>query len=292
MAKLSAREAWAKATGKPKELYSSSSEGQADKAYSSAKDTYLQGISDMKSRYEDLYNTLNQQETSAQAQNEALSGTEKTQQKDLLARRGIEVNTSNPMFNTEANKLMAAQNVRSEATAANFAGQRINASMAEGNYISTANAAIANLAVDKVKTIADITYKNNYLDFMKDKDAKDRALEYYKLAKSEASASGGSKDYNNTISQLVASAYSGSLGTQGGIRESIINTLSAKFPNMASQGKIADDVYKFLPDNWENSISNVKTTSQPASAIKQIMDEYGVDESTATKMWQSANAAG
>ena len=98
-------------TNVPKEAASLSS------SYGDAANAYLSMLPALQVKYQNLYNELEAEKQNALANNAALSGTEQTQQKSDLAKRGIEVSGDNSYFTTEQNKLLANETARDQTTA-------------------------------------------------------------------------------------------------------------------------------------------------------------------------------
>jgi hypothetical protein len=285
-----------------------------EQAYTTAKDTYLGTLTALKPRYEELYKQLEAEKTLAAEKETTLSAEEQTTQKSNIAKRGIATDTSNQFYTTEKGKLATQQNMRSQETALGFSGKRLDISGAESADTRDITTAIANLDLGKATTIAgmitaaktqaanmnqnekskeyqsgrdalaDAQWEKTFA-YTKSKDAADKALELYKLAKSESSS--GDKAYNSALSSLVAEAYS----TTGkddystpGIRENIARQLKAAFPKLESN--IDKDIAKFFPNGWESQATGTGKNAN-ASEVKKVMDSLGVDEATATKLIQS-----
>jgi len=245
-------------------------------AYDTAKDTYLGTLTALKPRYEELYKQLEAEKTLAADKETALSGQESTQQKVNLAKRGVSTDTGNQFFTTEAGKLANEQNIRSRETALGFAGKRLDIAGAESDDTRDINTAIANLDLGKATSISNMITAakttaaglnsnesdralqdaqwNKTFQYTQSKDAADRSLQLYKLAKSEST----SKDnaYNSALSTLVATAYSNDEPASY-TREKIAKQLEAAFPALKSQ--INNDIGKFFPDGWENQAGSGKS---------------------------------
>ena len=285
-----------------------------ESAYAGAKETYLGMLTALKPRYEELYKQLEAEKTLAAEKETALSAEEQTTQKANIAKRGISTDTSNQFYTTEKGKLATQQNMRSKETALGFAGKRLDISGAESADTRDITTAIANLDLGKATTIssmitaaktqaasmnqaekgkeyqskrdaiADAQWEKIFA-YTQSKDAADKAMELYKLAKSESSS--GDKAYNSALSLLVAEAYS----TTGkddystpGIRENIARQLKAAFPKLESN--IDKDIAKFFPNGWESQATGTGKNAN-ASEVKKVMDSLGVDEETAKKLIQS-----
>jgi len=249
-----------------------------EQAYGAAKETYLGTLTALKPRYEALYNQLEAEKTLAAEKETALSAEEKTQQKVNLAKRGVSVDTDNPFYTTEAGKLTKEQTTRSKETALQFAGKRLDISGAESADTRDITTAIANLDLGKANTIQGLvsTAKTAAANlnsaaaeramqqsqwertfaYTQSKDAADRALEMYKLAKNETKTNDSA--YNTTLSTLVASAYNPKDGKIAPYtRENIAKQLEAAFPKMG--GQIKTDIEKFFPNGWESGAATVST---------------------------------
>ena len=260
-----------------------------EQAYGAAKETYLGTLTALKPRYEALYNQLEEEKTLAQEKETALAGEEKTQQKVNLAKRGISTDTDNPFYTTEAGKLTKEQTTRSKETALQFAGKRLDISGAESADTRDITTAIANLDLGKANTIqglistaktaaanlnsaaaeraAQQSQWERTFAYTQSKDAADRALEMYKLAKSEAKS--GNDAYNTTLSTLVASAYNPKDGKIAPYtRENIAKQLEAAFPKMGSQ--IKTDIEKFFPNGWEQSAGTTVDNKAQETATKAL----------------------
>jgi len=286
-------------------------------AYDSAKKTYLDMLPALKPRYEELYAQLEAEKGLAAEKNAQLSGEEISSNKKALAARGIEVTGANQGYVSEENKLKSLQATRDQETNLSFNRERLNVVGAEAADTRDINSAIAGLELDRAKTINDIITNDKNFQYgvfrdsvaddqwkrsmnynvIKDKKAEqqwkmtfqqtqdnaaaDRALEYYKLAKSNVDSK--NTKYNDTMASIVSSAYSGTLGKQEGLRENLRDQLVAQFPEMES--KINNDVYKkFFPDGFESRIPETKSSRSPE--VQKVMDGLGVDEATATKLVQ------
>lgn len=250
-----------------------------EQAYSSARSAYSDQLTALKPRYEELYKQLEAEKQLAAEKEAAQFAEEGTQQKVNLAKRGISVNTDNPFYTSEQEKLQKQQNIQSRETALGYAGRRLDISSAQSADERDINNAIANLDLNQANTIENLissakqftanlnqtekanAYKANQdalanaqwertFAYTQSKDAADRSLELYKLAKSEAN----SKDnaYNSALSTLVATAYS-SDNPAPYTREKIAKQLKAAFPNLSS--KVDQDINKFFPTGWESQAS-------------------------------------
>lgn len=257
-----------------------------EQAYGAAKETYLGTLTALKPRYEALYNQLEAEKALAQEKETALAGEEKTQQKVNLAKRGISTDTDNPFYTTEAGKLTKEQATRAKETALQFAGKRLDISGAESADTRDITTAIANLDLGKANTIqglistaktaaanlnsaaaeraAQQSQWERTFAYTQSKDAADRALEMYKLARSESKS--GNDAYNTTLSTLVTSAYNPKDGKIAPYtRENIAKQLEAAFPKMGSQ--IKSDIEKFFPNGWEqNAGTNVDNKAQETAS--------------------------
>ena len=302
--KLSKRESWSQQTGNPKENYVrdiNKSTGsfnapnasqqfvdtsRIDKAYGQAKDTYLQELKALTPRYESLYNQLEEEKKLALEKEGVLSAEEQAQQKRNIAKRGIAVDTSNQFYTDEKGKLAKQQLLRSKETALDFAGRRGEIATAESADKRDFTTAIANLDLNKANTIESMIDSAKKMSasqrqqdienamwqktfsYNKSKDEADRALQLYKLAKSEASRGRSSDDkYNTALSSLVATAYS-TPNPAPYTRETIQKTLEAKFPDSAS--KVKSDINKFFPDGWEGQTPKQTTND---TAERELLDD-------------------
>ena len=248
-------------------------------SFDKARSVYTDQLTALKPRYEELYKQLQESEAITAEKEQQQFGQEQTQQKVNLAKRGVATDTSNQFYTTEAGKLEKQQGLQSRERALEFAGKRLDVSQAQSADERDLNTAIANVDLGKATTIesmissakqfvaglnqtekgreyqskrdavADAQWERTFA-FTKSKDAADRSLELYKLAKSEAT----SKDnaYNSALSTLVATAYS-SDNPAPYTRERIAKQLKAAFPNLSS--KVDQDINKFFPTGWESQAS-------------------------------------
>ena len=260
-----------------------------EKAYGAAKETYLGSLTALKPRYEALYAQLEAEKGLAVEKETALSETEQTQQKVNIAKRGISTDTDNPFFTTEAGKLSKEQNTRLRETVLQFAGKRLDISGAESADTRDITTAIANLDLGKATTIGGMiaTAKQSAaslnsaaaeraiqqsqwertFEYTKSKDAADRALEMYKLAKSETKS--GNDAYNTALSTLVASAYNPKDGKIAPYtRENIAKQLEAEFPKLS--GQIKGDIEKFFPNGWEQGAGTIVDNKAQDTASKAL----------------------
>lgn len=242
-------------------------------AYDSAKSVFTDQLTALKPRYEELYKQLQaSQDLTAQKEVQQF-GQESTQQKVDLAKRGVSTDTSNSFYNTEAGKLQTQQNIQSKETALDYAGKRLDVSGAESADTRDITTSIANLDLTKANTITNLITDakktaatlnagesekalqsaqwNKTFAYTQSKDAADKALEMYKLAKSETTSKNNA--YNSALSTLVSSAYNGN-NPAPYLREKIQKSMEAAFPAMA--GQVKNDIAKFFPDGWENQAGN------------------------------------
>jgi hypothetical protein len=262
----------------------SSMSGSIDKAYSEAKKQYTSMLPALSSRYSDLYTQLENERTVAQQQNTSLAGTEQTQLKSVLAKRGLDVNSSNPYYAGESSKLTGSQNLRSQATDVQYAGVKANTALDETKSILSVKSAIADTIIGESKDLTAASQWQKAFDYTKSKDAADRALEIYKASKSTSSSTNNS--YKSALASAVSTALTGGYGSQNGIRENIAAILSSKFGGTVSEQTIMDDINKQLPNGWESRIMKTDKNSS-APEVQKVMDALGVDEATATKMIQN-----
>lgn len=259
-----------------------------EKAYGAAKETYLGSLTALKPRYEALYAQLEAEKGLAAEKETALSATEQTQQKVNIAKRGISTDTDNPFFTTEAGKLSKEQNTRSRETALQFAGKRLDISGAESADTRDITTAIANLDLGKATTIGGMiaTAKQaagslnsaaaeraiqqaqweKTFAYNKSKDEADRALDMYKLAKSEMTSK------NDAYNTAFASLYADAVNPKDGIipdytRERIQNQLEIAFPNLKDQ--ITKDIAEKFPNGWENQTS-AASRAKPKQTEAQV----------------------
>lgn len=238
-------------------------------AYDAAKGVFTDQLTALKPRYEELYKQLQASQDLAAEKETQLSGQESTQQKTDLAKRGISTDTGNTFYNTEADKLQQQQNLRSKETALDYAGKRLDVAGAESADTRDLSTSIANLDLTKATSIASMITDakktaaslnssesekalqsaqwNKTFAYTQSKDAADKALELYKLSKSETSSKNNA--YNSALSTLVSTAYS-SDNPAPYTREKIAKQMEAAFPSMA--GQIKNDMSKFFPDGWES----------------------------------------
>ena len=248
-------------------------------SFDKARGVYVDQLSALKPRYEELYKQLQESEAITAEKEQQQFGEEKTQQKVNLAKRGVATDTGNQFYTTEAGKLDKQQNLQSRERALEYSGRRLDVSQAQSADERDLNTAIANVDLGKATTIesmissakqfvaglnqtekgreyqskrdavADAQWERTFA-FTQSKDAADRALDLYKLAKSESS----SKDnaYNSALSTLVATAYS-SDNPAPYTRERIAKQLKAAFPTLSSN--IDQDINKFFPTGWESQAS-------------------------------------
>lgn len=286
-------------------------------AYDSAKKTYLDMLPALKPRYEELYAQLEAEKGLAAEKEAQLSAEEIATNKKMMATRGVEVTSANQGYMAEEGKLKNLQNMRSRETELGYASKRLDISGAESADMRDINSAVAGLELDRAKTINDIITNDktfqygifrdsvaddqwkrsmNYnvikdkkaeqqwkmtFQYTKDKDAADRSLEYYKLAKSNVDSK--NTKYNDAMASVVSSVYSGTLGKQEGLRENLRDQLIAQFPDM--EAKINEDIYKkFFPAGFESRVPETKSSRSPE--VQKLMDGLGVDEATATKLLQ------
>ena len=242
-------------------------------AYDSAKGVFVEQLTALKPRYEELYKQLQASEQLAVEKEAALSAEEQTLQKANLAKRGVATDTSNQFYTTEKGKLVGQQDMRSRETALGFAGSRLDISGAESADTREISTAVANLDLSKATTIASMITDakktaaslnsaesekalqsaqwEKTFAYTKSKDAADKALEMYKLAKSETSSKNNA--YNSALSTLVATAY-GQNNPAAYTREKIAKQLEAAFPTL--KGQVQNDISKFFPDGWESQAGN------------------------------------
>lgn len=238
-------------------------------AYDAAKGVFTDQLTALKPRYEELYKQLQASQDLAAEKEAQLSGQESTQQKTDLAKRGISTDTGNTFYNTEADKLQQQQNLRSKETALDYAGKRLDVAGAESADTRDLSTSIANLDLTKATSIASMITDakktaatlnasesekalqsaqwNKTFEYTKSKDAADKALELYKLSKSETTSKNNA--YNSALSTLVSTAYSTDSPAPY-TREKIAKQMEAAFPSMA--GQIKTDMAKFFPDGWES----------------------------------------
>lgn len=248
-------------------------------AFDSARGVYSDQLVALKPRYEELYKQLEAEKELAAEKETAQFGEEKTQQKVNLAKRGISTDTDNPFYTTEAGKLEKQQTMQSKETSLQYAGKRLDIAGAESADTRDISTAIANLDLSKATTIenmistakqfvenlnqtekgreyqskrdavADAQWEKTFA-FTKSKAEADRALELYKLTKSEANSK--NQAYNSALSALVSSAYTTSSPAPY-TRERIQKQLEAAFPDQAS--RVKSDMAKFFPNGWESQAS-------------------------------------
>lgn len=269
---------------------------RVDSAYAGAKDVYLGQLTALKPRYEELYKQLEAEKQLAQEKETALAGEEQTQQNVNLAKRGVSVDTNNPFYTTEKAKLEKEQNTRSRETALAFAGKRLDVSGAQSEDERNIGTAIANLDLNKASTIENLISKaqdiaenrnarekqmeyqskrdaraddqwNKTFEYTKSKDAADRALELYKLSKSESLSS--NDKYTSDLGSEISTALTGGYGTGSGIRENIVSVLTSKYKGKVSPETIKNDVFYQLGNGWESRISSKSTTSADTDRAKE-----------------------
>lgn len=269
---------------------------RVDSAYQGTKETYLGSLTALKPRYEELYKQLEAEKALAQEKETALAGEEQTQQKVNLAKRGVSVDTDNPFYTTEKGKLEKEQNVRSRETALGFAGKRLDISTAQSQDERDINTAIANLDLNKASTIENLISKatdiaenrnsrekqmeyqskrdkvadeqwQKTFEYTKSKDAADRALDLYKLSKSESTSN--NDKYTSDLGAEISTALTGGYGTGSGIRENIVSALTAKYKGKVSPETIKNDVFGQLGNGWESRISGKNTSSADGDRAKE-----------------------
>lgn len=257
-----------------------------EEAFSSARGTYVEQLSALKPRYEELYKQLQAQEELSAEKEQAQFADEKTQQKVDLARRGVSTDSSNPFYAKEADKLTKEQNIQSRETSLAYAGKRLDISGAESADERDINTAIANLDLGKANSITGMINSakalaanlnsaeadralqaaqwNKTFEYTQSEDAANRALELYKLAKTETSSK--NEAYNSTLASLVTSAYNQD-NPPAYTRERIAKQMKAAYPELASQ--VDTDINKFFPNGWEAGASGGNDT------LKIKTDENG-----------------
>lgn len=238
-------------------------------AYDAAKGVFTDQLTALKPRYEELYKQLQASQDLAAQKETQLSGQESTMQKTDLAKRGIATDTGNTFYNSEADKLQQQQNLRSKETALDYAGKRLDVAGAESADTRDLSTSIANLDLTKATSIASMITDakktaaslnssesekalqsaqwNKTFAYTQSKDKADKALEMYKLAKSESTSKNNA--YNSALSTLVSTAYSTD-SPAAYTREKIAKQMEAAFPSMA--GQVKNDMAKFFPDGWES----------------------------------------
>jgi hypothetical protein len=170
--------------------------------------------------------------------------------------------------------------LQSRERALEYSGRRLDVSQAQSADERDLNTAIANVDLGKANTIsnlissakqfvaglnqtergmeyqskrdaiADAQWERTFA-YTQSKDAADRSLELYKLAKSETNSKNTA--YNSALSTLVATAYS-SDSPAPYTRERIAKQLKAAFPDESS--KVDQDIKKFFPDGWESQAAS------------------------------------
>lgn len=278
--------------------------GRMQTGFEEAKKYFSDMLPSLQPRYQNLLNQIAGEQQVAQEKNVQQSGKEATMLKSELAKRGLSTASSDTYAAGEFNKLGDLQNTRTKETDLQFSKERLITEESRTAEEERLNTALSSLTVDQTKTLSDIlnTEKNRItaaaeggaaatqnmasmqiqieqwdknFQFMKDKDAADRALELFKATTAKGEAAKKDKTYATELLSLVNNAYT-SKSNVPYTRELIEEKMKSEFPSMTET--IKSDISKYFPNGWETS----KTSGGGvATEVQSVMDALGVDEETA-----------